>query len=81
MKLLFDKQHNEFSQLKALMKCVRNAAKRSYACLVVCPESRFSELLLLSRYVEELQDFRTDGSADQEDRISRQSPGNVQSNV
>jgi len=31
------------------MKCVRNAAKRSYACLIDCPESRFSELLLTAK--------------------------------
>ncbi len=57
------------------MKCVRNAAKRSYACLVDCPESRFPELLLLSS--AKSCKIWTEGSADQEDRISGQSPGYV----
>ncbi len=56
-----------------MRKCVRNAAKRSYACLVDCPESRFSELLLLSSHGEELHEVWTEASADQVDRIkSRQ---------
>ncbi len=34
------------------MKFVRNAAKHSCACLVVCFESHFSELLLVSSHGE-----------------------------
>ena len=67
------------------MKCVRNAAKRSndqsYDCLVDCPKSRSSELLLLFCHGEQLQASHTEESADQEDRISEQSLGNVQSRV
>jgi len=40
-----------------MIKCVRHAAKRSYACLVVCPESHFSEQLLLSRTAKSCKIF------------------------
>ncbi len=46
------------------MKCVRNAAKLSHACLVDCPESRYSEQLLLSSHGEKLQGLWIEGSPD-----------------
>ncbi len=64
-------------QLEALVKCVRNTAKRSHACLVDCRESCCSELLLLSSHGEELQCLWTEGSADLEDRIHGHSPGSL----